>query len=105
MPLQAMREPAAHPRLGLTQDQLSDPVGIVRDVQSGPGSDLDDAPLGAAHESAAPAAHACDLTEPDKRVVHQGHDPQPYRRGRAGLEFVAWFDACDLGHAANVRTI
>jgi hypothetical protein len=69
MPLQATRESSAHRRLGLEKQELGDPVGIVRDVQPGPGADFDDAPAGAAQERAPPAAHACDLAQPDKRVV------------------------------------
>src|SRR5258705_3444046 len=65
MPLQATRESSAHPRLGLNQHEFGDPVAIVRDVQPGPGADLDDAPAGAAQERAPPAAHARDLAQPE----------------------------------------
>ena len=36
-----------------------------------------------------PAAHACDLAQPEKRVVHQGENPQPRRGRRAHREFGA----------------
>jgi hypothetical protein len=58
----------------------------VRDVQPGPGADLDDPPAGAAQERTPPAAHACDLAQPEKRVVHKGENPQPRRRRRARVE-------------------
>ena len=44
MPLQATRESSAHRRLGLDEQELRDPVGIVRYVQPGPGANLHDAP-------------------------------------------------------------
>ena len=80
MPLQATRESSAHRRVGLGEHEFGDPVGIVRDVQPGPGADLDDAAAGAAQQRTSPAAHACDLAEPEKRVIHQGENPQPRRR-------------------------
>ena len=101
MPLQTTRDSSAHPRLGLTEYELVDPVGIVRDVQPGPRTDLDDTAAGTAQERAPPTAHARHLAQPYKRVVHQGHNPQPRRRRRARLKF----GAGNVCHAANVRAV
>src|SRR5258705_10093166 len=65
MALEATSESSAHPRLGLNQHEFGDPVAIVRDVQPGPGADLDDAPAGAAQERAPPEARARDLAQPE----------------------------------------
>ena len=99
VPLQATRESSAHRRIGLGEHKLGDFVGIVRNVQPGPGADLDNPPTGVTHEHASPAAHACQLPQPHKRVVHPGHNPQPRSRRRARLKF----HAGGVCHAANVR--
>jgi hypothetical protein len=61
MPLQATRQSSAHRRNGLGEHELGDPVGIMRNVQAGPGADLDHPPAGVAEERASPALHPCDL--------------------------------------------
>ena len=86
---------------GSVRTSRSDPVGIVRDVQPRPAADLDDAPPGAARERTPLAAHACDLAQPEKRVIHQGKNPRPRRGRKAGLDFVV----CYLGHSANIGAI
>ena len=99
MPLHATCKSPAHRRFGLGEHELGEPVGIVRDIEPCAGADLDDVADGAVQKRASAAAHAGELTQPEKRVVHEREDPQP-RRGRpARLEL----GACCLRHPANVR--
>src|SRR5258705_12232483 len=86
MALEATSESSAHPRLGLNQHEFGDPVAIVRDVQPGPGADLDDAPAGAAQERAPPAAHARDLAQPENgRTPGQESAATPQTAGSPGV--------------------
>ncbi len=84
---------------GSVSDELVDLVGVMRKVQPGSGADLDNPPAGIAEEGASPAAHACDLTQPEKRVVQQGENPHPQSRRWGHLKLGA---NC-VCHVANVR--
>lgn len=90
----------AHSRLGFGQQQLGDRLGIVRDVQPGPGADLNDATVGVGEQGCTPSTHACGFTQPEERVVHEGEDPQP-RGGRLVLPR-SRIDAGDVGHSAKL---
>ena len=103
MPIKAPGEFAAHGGFGLGEHEFVDCGGIVRDVQAGACTDFDDAAACPGHQGAPQAPHACDLAQPEKRVVQHGHRPQPRRIRRFGARFGAGFIAGDLSHGTNLR--
>ena len=65
-------EPARHRRVGLREDELVRGGGVVREVQPGPGADLERASPGAADRRGPQRAHAPPLAERQDEVVEPG---------------------------------
>ena len=76
-PVKPQFETASHRVDWLAEDELLELIGIVRQVETGPGSDLEYRPTRPSEQAPASLVHPATLAQRKERVIGGGDEPRP----------------------------